>query len=72
VAELVERMQLSQQDIDAMLRYLARDTARIRALNLAADKYLRALTPERIWIDDPPPPIPQALLESSSTTSHDP
>jgi hypothetical protein len=63
LAELVERMQLSQQDVDGMLRWLSFDTARVRALNLTADKYLRALTPERIWTSDPPPPVPRAAVE---------
>ena len=62
VDAFVVSMELSQQDIDAMLRWLSFDTARIR--DLAADKYLRALAPERIWTADPPPPIPRPVAET--------
>jgi hypothetical protein len=63
LAAFVGSMELSQQDIDAMLRFLARDTARIRALKSCRGQ---TLTPERIWTADPPPPIPVPAVESEA------
>jgi hypothetical protein len=51
VAELTERMNLSQEDISGMLRWLSFDAARARA--------------RRIWTPDPPPPMPGPADEKS-------
>jgi hypothetical protein len=65
VAELVERMALSQEDISGMLRWLSFDAARARARTAAADRYLRALTPDRMRTAEPPPPVPRPAEEKS-------
>jgi hypothetical protein len=65
VAELVERMALSQEDVSGMLRWLSFDAARARARTAAADRYLRALTPDRMRTADPPPSVPKPSQEKS-------
>jgi hypothetical protein len=65
VADLVTRMELSQEDISGMLRWLSFDAARYRARTLAADRYLRALTPDRMRTAEPAPPVPKPVEEKA-------
>ena len=69
VAELTERMNLSQEDISGMLRWLSFDAARARARTAAADRYLRSLTPDRLRTAEPPPPVPKPVEEKAGLTS---
>ena len=48
--EVIERMDLSQQEIDEMCRVLERNTRRMEYINNQAIKYLRKLKPKRIWM----------------------
>jgi hypothetical protein len=67
VAELVERMALSQEDVSGMLRWLSFDAARARARTAAADRYLRALAPDCLRTADPPPPVPVPAPDAAPT-----